>query len=230
MFQSFIRNGYFVFIVIVICSCKAMRFNRNIVDPTVETRQSLQSFLSRHSFSQENQFVMDADSSKKKYKVWDLLGYGGTQIYDSKGRAVCYQGVSHCDGVIMEELFAGKLDSFHFCENEKPLDSVLSKLNTLDTRQKKWQGDFPASDYYIVEYWQKFRGRKLGYKTGTEWTEKQIARQKKFTITYIKVNADFLDEWGFTAGNTFSLNKKKGKHGIQTSFYSDSTYLQYLPQ
>ena len=65
-----------------------------------------------------------------------------------------------------------------------------------------------------MEYWQKFRGRKLGYKTGSDWTDRQIARHQRFRFTHININSDFLDEWGFVAGDRVKINIRK-KMGFQ---------------
>lgn len=216
MLHNTCRTIAFITIIISLFSCAAARMRRNLADPIVETRQTLQDFLAEHSFSSSNQFVMDATEDQKRWKVMDALMIGGMLIYDKQGRALCYQGDSHCDGVILKQLMEGRLDSFSVCNDAMPLDSTLMQLNVLQNGEKRTLRDFAGTDFFILEYWQKFKGKKLGYKTGCVWTEKQIAKQKKLRFTHIKVNADFLDEWGFTAGQTFPLNLKISKKGIET--------------
>ncbi len=234
MHLRILRMAIFAGLLIILVSCKAYLFKRNMVDPQVETRQTLQDFLSRHSFNTSNQFVMDADSTKKNWTLFDAMSSNGSLIFDKDGKPLCYQGESHCDGVILGQLFEGKLDSFSLCKDEPDLDILLNSLNVLQTGKKVTLEDFKGTDFFIVEYWQKFRGRKLGYKTGSDWTDRQIARHQRFRFTHININSDFLDEWGFVAGDRVKINIRKKNGGfssdqdmlVQPRLRSDSSSTQ----
>lgn len=204
-------------LLFILTSCKAYLYKRNMADPQVETRETLQDFLTRHKFNTGNQFVMDADSTKKKWTLFDAMSIDGSLIFNKEGKPLCYQGESHCDGVILGQLFEGKLDSFSLCKDEPDLDILLNSLSVLQTGKKMTLEDFKGTDFFIVEYWQKFRGRKLGYKTGSGWTDRQIAKHQQFRFTHININADFLDEWGFVAGDRVKLDIMKKNGGFTSA-------------
>lgn len=194
-------------IMVLFGSCRAIMMKRAIRDPVVETRASISQFITSNGFNPDNQFVLDGDSSSAFLRMFEYSS-AGTMIFDSTGRALCFNGSSTCSGIIIDSLLSGKGYLFDICPDVDPIDSLLLNVTRLDNGSRTERSALPAADYYLVEYWQKFMGGRKGYKHGISWLDNKLKVQRNFRVVYLKINTDMRDEWGLTAGKKMSIKKK----------------------
>jgi hypothetical protein len=185
--------------------------NAMLKDPQVETTSTIKEFQLVNKYSTENSLIIKADTSNAVEKLF--LGMTvGYYIFDKEGNQVCYNGSVTCHGSQFKELLNGNIDSFKSCEDKNvTLATVLAETYDLDDAPVD-KNRFPASDYYVVSYWQKFLGGKKGYEDAVTWMEEEIRNNpSKTRFTFIKINTDLQEKWGFIAGKKAKLDwKRKG--------------------
>lgn len=178
----------------------------------LKTPSTIKKFQTENNFSTDNSLIIKADTSDAEKKL--LLGLTvGYYIFDKYGNQVCYNGAETCHGLQFRQLTEGKVDSFQNCKkSDATLQKVLSETYDLDEKAVT-MSRFKETDYYVVTYWQKFLGSKKGYKDVISWMEELIRNENsKFTFTYIKINTDLQENWGFEPGKKAKLTVKKNKN------------------
>jgi hypothetical protein len=186
-------------------------------DPRVETTSTIRSFQEKNNYSTVNSLIIKADTSNAVQKLF--LGMTvGYFIFDKDGNQICYNGSETCHGSQFKQLINGRLDSFMSCENAGVhLSDVLAETYNLDEKPVD-RSHFPVSEYYVVSYWQKFLGGKKGYEDAVSWMEEEIRNSPSGSrFTFIKINTDLQDKWGFVAGKKAKLRwKRKGDQMTMT--------------
>ena len=197
--------------ILFLTSCKTILLNTMLKDPKVENTSTIKKFQTENNFSTNNSLIIKADTSNAQEKL--LLGLTvGYYIFDKNGNQICYNGAATCHGVQFRQLIEGKVDSFQNCKNNKAtFQNVISETYDLDEKPVT-MSQFKDADYYVVTYWQKFLGSIKGYKNDVSWMEELIQNtNSKYKFTYIKINTDLQESWGFEPGKKAKLKfKKKG--------------------
>ena len=199
--------------IIFLCSCKTFLINQMLKDPKVENTQTIKMFQDENNFSTKNSLILIGDTSNAESKLF--LGFiVDYYIFDKEGNLVKYNGSATCHGTQFRQIVAGNIDSFKVAKNDSiNLQKVLS--GSYDLQENKVElNQFGETDYYIVSYWQKFLGGKRGYKDNILWMQDLIDNTKsKYKFTYIKINTDLQESWGFEKGKKAKLKtKRKGNN------------------
>ena len=85
---------------------------------------------------------MDADSTKKNWTLFDAMSSNGSLYLTKMASLYVTRENRIATGVILAQLFEGKLDSFSLCKDEPDLDVLLNSLNVLQTGEKSDPGGF----------------------------------------------------------------------------------------
>ena len=217
-FNNLMRQFVVFFLLIATqTSCKTILLNRAMKDPVVETSLSIKEFQVKHNYSTENSLILRGDTATALERLFLGLSVG-YYIFDNKGRQICYNGMAKCQGSQFRQLLANHIDSFELCENsEVTLEQVVKQTYDLNENAVSI-ADFATCDYYVVVYWQKFLGGAKGYDEEVKWMEDEIkVSGVGLKFTFIKVNADLQDTWGFIPGKKakLKLEKKGGNLAIE---------------
>jgi hypothetical protein len=184
-------------------SCKTLMMKRMFNDPKVENTATIKEFQTKNNFSTNNSLILKADTSNAQKTLFTALNNvaNGYYVFDKQGSLICYTGATTCSGTQFRQLLAGKIDSFQTCKEQNiTLQSVIEA--TYDLAEKPVTlTQFKSADYYVVSYWAKFLGGRKGYKEQVSWMEDLIMEhESQYKFTYIKINADMQENWGFVPG------------------------------
>lgn len=198
--------------ILFFTSCKTVFVNWYFKTPIVENGTTINRFINKNKFNEEHQYYLTFDTLQSIEKQLFTSLIEGYHLFDSKGNLLCYKGNATCSGLQFKNLLTNQQTDFEICRNDTlSLASVLKQVRTLED-QKISTEDLPKTSYYIVQYWAKFLGGRMGYKENVNWFEEEIHKdelQDKFTV--LKVNTDFNEFSGFEVNSKARLKVKVSK-------------------
>ena len=188
------KLSFYILLVIVTSSCKSIILNTMIKDARVENTTSIKNFQLDHHFDTSNSFIVKADTATAMH--WIEKGIATYEIYNKKGELIDFIGTTECGATVFDFFLEGKLDSFNV-DSSSTLQKVLSNCYNYQNKPVVKE-DLPQTECYVVVYWEKFTGRKMGYEEHPKFFEDQIKKDtlKKHTITVVKINTDLQESWG----------------------------------
>jgi hypothetical protein len=193
-------------------SCKTLMVKRMFKDPKVENTATIKEFQTKNHFSTSNSLIQKADTSNVQATLITALNNAtnGYYVFDKQGNLVCYTGTTTCSGTQFRQLLDGNIDSFQTCkEQNTTLHNILEATYDLEENPVTL-AQLKTADYYVVSYWAKFVGGRKGYKEQVAWMEDLIMQNKsRYKFTYIKINADMQESWGFVPGGKAKINIKR---------------------
>jgi len=194
----------FFLMVSVLCGCtRLMMFVWGVKEPKVETIASISEFTNSIGVHTEN-LMIAKDSVSLHELITSVKSIPEAEFFDCNGALIPYkdEGSNQCNAGVdafIELLTIKRQLSTH----SQHLQSRLSRMISIPSKQDVLFRSLPRSDYYVLLYFTKWSGKKVNREHITEWVNhiQSSNNSNEFIITYLIVNLDFMDVWGVSIEN-----------------------------
>lgn len=225
------RYGILLLSLIMLSSCgPTLRVLSGLKDPKVESRESINQFLTVNKFDIET-YYLRVENKRDSTEIFNrfLFGFNSdVYLFDAKtGDKYCFLGTEECSGVQMQEAFKNFEENYSPCtdEREPKLKDFLSILVNQNGEAVE-ANSLPVAEFYLFQTWNTYVESKKRFKENLLWLDKLQTSSDKIAIIY--VNTDLLDEWGLEKGKLLPIKiKRDGKRSVNMYFGSLPLAKQY---
>jgi hypothetical protein len=191
------KTLWILFIVSILAgfnSCKSilMKVNR-VSKPAIETKESIQSYLSTNSYTFYDSLFVAKDSTSFFKLVEMVVGFPSVDFFNSRGELLEYSTTGDCTG--KADHFAVNLqpDSNYRIDSSYLLKEVMDKLKGIHGMGNMSGRKF---DFTVLIYWAKYLGN---VNNNALAVMKTVQNNKKIRCRIYLIDLDFQNDWGMKA-------------------------------
>lgn len=162
----------------------------------ISSEKLVENILTKNNILLQNNYTVNADDFVSiydfLYKYKDFYEMPQIIVFDSIGQFIKHKEHKICHAG--DEFFLSKLslDTTYCVSNITTLDSVLEKLRTFNGDKIP---EISKSNFYVFCFW-KVNSASIFYKRIRK-LEKLASNYKNVKVTFIKINLDYQENWGF---------------------------------
>jgi hypothetical protein len=188
------KNLWIIFLVSILAglnSCKSILMEVNRVSkPAIETKESIQSYLSMNSCTFYDSLFIAKDSTSFFQLVKMVVGFPSVDFFNSNGELLEYSTTGDCTGKADNFAVNLKPDSNYRIDSSYLLKEVMDKIKGIQGMSNMSGRKF---DFTVLIYWAKYLGN---VNKNALDVMKTIQYNKKIRSRIYLINLDFQNDWG----------------------------------